>query len=182
MRRSTLIASLVLVAVSAAGAQTPIPAPPRLPGARGDFLVTFLQIERKFISLAEAMPVDKFNYTPGAGVRTFCEVLVHISAENYDLGKAFGVPPAPKELANAEATKCYADKVTVVAVMKKSFADIKTGVNNTKDTDLETPFTLFGSAQPKRAWLMATAEHAGEHLGQLIAYARVNGIVPPWSK
>lgn len=66
--------------------------------------------------------------------------------------------------------------------MKASFVAIKTGVANLKDADLDGPFTLFGMAQSRRAWLMATAEHAGEHLGQLIAYARVNNIVPPWSK
>ena len=179
MRRSTLFASLAFAgAASMAGAQ----APAKIAGVRGDFLGYFSQVETKFIQLAEAFPVDKYNYTPGKGVRSFCEVLVHISAENYEMGKAFGAVAAPKELANAESSKCYADKPTVVAAMKASFAAIKTGVTNTKDSELDGSFTLFGFPQARRTWLLGTAEHAGEHLGQLIAYARVNNITPPWSK
>ena len=179
MRRTTLIASITFAAAATlAGAQ----APARIAGARGDFLGNFGQVEKKFIQLAEVFPVDKYSYTPGKGVRSVCEVLVHISAENYEMGKAFGAVAAPKELANAESSTCYADKPTVVAAMKASFAAIKAGVTNMKDTDLDAPFTLFGSAQARRTWLLGTAEHAGEHLGQLIAYARVNNITPPWSK
>ena len=179
MRRTTLFASLAFVgAATLAGAQ----APARIGGARGDFLGNFGQVEKKFVQLAEAFPVDKYNYTPGKGVRSFCEVLVHISAENYEMGKAFGAVAPPKELANAESSKCYADKPTVVAAMKASFAAITAGVTKMNDADLEGSFTLFGAAQPRRTWLLATAEHAGEHLGQLIAYARVNNITPPWSK
>ena len=179
MRRTTFFASLAFAgAATVAGAQAPV----KIGGVRGDFLGNFSQVESKFIQLAEAFPVDKYNYTPGKGVRSFCEVLVHISAENYEMGKAFGAVAPPKELANAESSTCYADKPTVIAAMKASFSAIKTGVTNTKDSDLDGSFTLFGFPQARRTWLLGTAEHAGEHLGQLIAYARVNNIKPPWSK
>lgn len=180
MQRKIDLASLAFIAVAAtASAQAPAA---RIGGARGDFLASFGQIESKFNGLAQAFPVDKYNYAPGKGVRSVCEVLVHIAAENYEMGKAFGAVAPPKELANADASTCYADKATVSAAVKASFVAITTGVTNMKDADLEAPFTLFGMAQPRRAWLLGTAEHAGEHLGQLIAYARVNNIVPPWSK
>ncbi|MEA3245546.1 MAG: DinB family protein, partial [Gemmatimonadota bacterium] len=124
----------------------------------------------------------KYGWTPGKGVRTVCEVFTHIAAENYDLGKAFGGPDAPKELANVSVETCLGDKAKVQAALKTSFEAIQGAVRGMKDADLDGSFTLFGAAQPRRAWLMATAEHAGEHLGQLIAYARMNQIVPPWSK
>jgi uncharacterized damage-inducible protein DinB len=177
MRRSIVLAAFAVVAASTSAA-----AQAKVPGARGDFLASFTELEGKFTMLAEAFPVDKYGWRPGKGVRSVCEVFVHISAENYEMGKAFGAVAAPKELANAAADKCLGDKATVIAAMKASFAAIKTAVTNTKDSDLEAPFTLFGAARPRRTWLLATAEHAGEHLGQQIAYARVNGIVPPWSK
>ena len=179
MRRTIILTSFALLTTAVAGAQAPAA---RVPGARGDFLSSFGGIERKFTALAEAFPADKYDWRPGAGVRSVCEVLAHISAENYEMGKAFGSVVAPKELANGETVKCLGDKAKTAAAMKASFAAIRTAVTNTKDADLEAPFTLFGAAQARRTWLLATAEHAGEHLGQLIAYARVNGIVPPWSK
>lgn len=177
MRHRFLYLTLAFVAATASAQ-----APARIAGVRGDFLANFSQVESKFNALATAFPEDKYNYSPGKGVRSVCEVLVHISAENYEMGKAFGAVAAPKELANAESSTCYANKATIVAAVKASFTAIKTGVTNTKDADLEQSFTLFNFPQPRRAWLLATAEHAGEHLGQLIAYARVNGMVPPWSK
>ena len=178
MRRTIALASFGLIAAASLSAQAPV----RLAGARGDFMASFSQLERKFNALATAFPADKYDYAPGKGVRSVCEVLVHVAAENYEMGKAFGAEPAPENLADGEHAKCYADKPTVVAAVKQSFIVIKTGVTNTKDADIDLPFTLFGLAQPRRAWLLSTAEHAGEHLGQLIAYARVNSIVPPWSK
>lgn len=177
MRRSFMMAA-ALLAFAGTGAS----AQARVPGARGDFLASFGSIERKFTALAEAFPADKYNWRPGAGVRSVCEVLVHISAENYEMGKAFGAVAAPKDLTDGENAKCFGDKAAIIAAMKASFAAIRTGVTNTADADLEAPFTLFGAALPRRTWLLNTAEHAGEHLGQQIAYARVNGIVPPWSK
>jgi hypothetical protein len=178
MHRKVFIASLALVAVASAGAQ----APAKIAGSRGDFLGNFGEVQRKFIAMAEALPQDKYDWRPGKGVRSFCEVFVHISAENYEMGKAFGAAKAPKDLADGEHATCIGNKAAVIAAMKTSFDAINTAVKNTKDADIEQPFTLFGMAQPRRAWLLATDEHAGEHLGQLIAYARVNNIVPPWSK
>lgn len=156
--------------------------PQRLPGARGDFLVQMGQIEQKFEALTSAFPDAKYGWTPGKGVRTVCEVFAHITAENYGLGAAFGAAPAPKGLEDGEHVKCIGDQKATLAAMKASFAAIKTAVTNMKDSDLDQPATLFGFPQPKRAWLSATTEHAGEHLGQMIAYARMNNIVPPWSK
>jgi hypothetical protein len=65
--------------------------------------------------------------------------------------------------------------------MKASFTHFRDAVNATPDADADTNVKLFGRDFTKRKLLLATAEHAGEHLGQSIAYARVNGIVPPWS-
>lgn len=179
MSRAFRRAAACLLVASAALAQGKAPA---IGGARGDFLQNFSQIEKKFTMMAEALPPEKYGWRPGTGVRSFCEVFAHISAENYEMGKAFGAVAAPANLADGENAKCLGDKATTVAALKTSFAAITDAVKKTSDADIEKPFTLFGFAQPRRAWLLSTAEHAGEHLGQLIAYARVNNIVPPWSK
>lgn len=177
MRRAFVLSAIVIALLAQpAAAQSQV----RVTGARGDFLASFGALESKFTQLAGAFPADKYDWRPGQGVRSVCEVLVHITAENYEMGKAFGAPPAPKSL--GEGDTCIGDKATVAAAMKESFAAIRGGVLNTKDADLDGSFTLFGAALPRHTWLLNTAEHAGEHLGQLIAYARVNSIVPPWSK
>lgn len=176
MRRRVALSVLALATFSSIAAAQET----RVGGARGDFLASFGGLERKFGQLAEAFPQDKYDWRPGAGVRSVCEVFVHITVENYDMGKAFGGPAAPASLGAGD--KCIGNKAAVVAAMKASFAAIRTAVTNTKDADLEGTFTLFGANLPRRTWLFNIAEHAGEHLGQQIAYARVNGIVPPWSK
>lgn len=177
-RFRTVISALALLVPAAAPAQGQA----RVPGARGDFLASFGGAARKFEALAGAFPADKYAWTPGKGVRTVCEVFTHIAAENYDLGKAFGGPDAPGELAHVTVETCLGDKAKVEAALKTSFSAIEGAVRTMTDPDLDGAYTLFGMAQSRRAWLMATAEHAGEHLGQLIAYARMNQIVPPWSK
>lgn len=176
--RCLMQAALTLAIVAqAAAAQTSVP-----PGPRGDFIGTYRGVGQKVEALAAAFPQDKYDWAPGPGVRSACATFTHIAAENYDMGRAFGVAAAPANLAKVETLTCLGDKATVVAAVKKSFADILDAVGKMPDSDLEKPFTLFGASRPRRAWLLATAEHTGEHLGLLIAYARMNNIVPPWSK
>lgn len=84
MQRKSVFASLAFIAVAtAASAQAPAA---KIAGTRGDFLSSFGQVEAKFNQLATAFPADKYSYTPGKGVRSVCEVLVHIAAENYEMG------------------------------------------------------------------------------------------------
>jgi hypothetical protein len=118
---------------------------------------------------------------PSKDVRSTCEVFMHVSYDNYVLGAVVGLA-MPAELKVPAPEKCPADKAKVIAALKTSFAAFRTALNAMKDTELDAKHTLFGTSQTKRAWLLGTASHAGEHLGQSIAYARMNGIVPPWSK
>lgn len=170
---------VAMIAVAAAFAA---PSEARAQAAfKTEFLANYGQIESKFYQLAEAMPIGKYDWRPAAGVRSVCEVFMHVSVDNYLLGGAFGLA-MPKEMEGPDAEKCAGDKAKVLSVMKTSFAAIKASVNALADADMDKTATLFGATQSKRAWLLATAEHAGEHLGQSIAYARSNGVVPPWSK
>ncbi|MBM4193992.1 MAG: DinB family protein [Gemmatimonadetes bacterium] len=176
-RRASLLTAVVLVS----GAQLRAQAAAAPTGFRGEFLSQLGQLESKFAQLATAVPKDKYDWRPGTGVRSVCEVFMHISVDNYLLGKPFGLA-MPKEMEGPTAENCPADKAAVMNIMKVLFAALRGAVTAMPDADLAQPFTLFGATQTKRAWLLATAEHAGEHLGQQIAYARMNGVVPPWSK
>lgn len=176
LARATLPA-LTLVAISAGAFRAPLQAQT----VNSEFLANYTQEERKFTLLAEAIPFEKFSWRPMTGVRSVCEVFMHVAVDNYLLGKPFGVV-TPKEMEGPTAEQCLSDKASVVAAMKTSFDAIRAGVGAMTAAEAMQPYTLFGATQSKRAWLLATAEHAGEHLGQQIAYARMNGVVPPWSK
>ncbi|MDA1081912.1 MAG: DinB family protein [Gemmatimonadetes bacterium] len=175
--KRAMLPAVALFTISAGASRAPLQAQT----VNSEFLTNYAQVERKFSQLAEAIPFEKFSWRPMAGVRSVCEVFMHVAVDNYLLGKPFGAV-APKEMEGPTAEQCLSDKAKVVAAMKASFDAIKAGVGAMTAADAMQPYTLFGATQSKRAWLLATAEHAGEHLGQQIAYARMNGIVPPWSK
>ena len=150
-------------------------------GYRAEFNNIMKEIEGKYTQLATATPWEKFSWRPGKGVRSVCEVFLHISGENYFLAESLG-PKTPKDVDLKTIESCPASKDKVLATVKASFAHMRTAVNATPDKDSEVIVDFFGDKLSKRALMLAVAEHAGEHLGQEIAYARMNGIVPPWSK
>jgi uncharacterized damage-inducible protein DinB len=163
-----------VLAASAAAAQAP------QAGWRAEFLNSLAGAERKFVALAEATPWDKYAWKPAEGVRSVCEVFLHIAGANYLFAGPLGAkPPASVDVNNIE--KCPASRDQVVATMKASFVHLRTAVTSTPEGSADAPVEIFGMKMTRRGLLLFTAEHAGEHLGQSIAYARMNKIVPPWS-
>lgn len=158
----------------------PAPAVP-VAGARAEFLDQISYFEQRFTRLAEAMPADKYGWRPGQGVRSVGEVYAHIAAANYGIARALGTPlPAgidPKAIvANA------ADKAKTLQSLKDSFVHFKQAILSLSDADLDKPQKMFGHDTTKRGAFFLITGHLGEHLGQSIAYARMNGVVPPWSE
>jgi uncharacterized damage-inducible protein DinB len=150
-------------------------------GARAEFLAEVTFYEQRFGRLAQAMPAEKYTWRPGEGVRSVGEVYDHIVAANYGLARALGTPPPagfdPKAImANA------ADKPKTVQGLKDSFAYFRQAVLSLSDADLDKPLKLFGQQTTYRGAFIMITGHTGEHLGQSIAYARMNGIVPPWTE
>ncbi len=168
------------IAFPPASAQTP--AAPKT-GWRAEFLSTYAELESKYVGLAMAMPWDKYSWRPAndAKVRSTCEVFMHIVGENYMLVEPLGAV-TPKEIDFQTVEKCPAAKDKVVADIKASFAHTRNAVIKASDADADAMIKFFGQSITKRALLLSIAEHSGEHLGQLIAYARSNSIAPPWSK
>lgn len=149
-------------------------------GWRGEFLSQMNGIEGKFTQLANAMPWDKYSWRPGKGVRSVCEVFLHIAGDNYSLAEPLG-PKIPAGIDLKTIENCPDSKERVLATMKAGFAFIRNAAIATPAGDADAMVDFFGRKITKRALLLAIAEHAGEHLGQSIAYARMNGVVPPWS-
>lgn len=170
MKRVCVFALFVLFAVPAFAAK------PK--GFRAEFLSNLDDVQKKVIDLAGAVPAEKYAWRPGDGVRSVSEVYTHIAGSNYFLLTFIGVkPPAdmPKDIEK------ITDKQQVLAELRKSFDNLRAVLNNTPDADLEKSVNMFGQQTTERAVFTTILTHLHEHLGQSIAYARMNGIVPPWS-
>lgn len=146
------------------------------------------QVEEKMVSLAEAIPASSYDWRPAEGVRSVSEVLVHVAADNWFFPTAVGVP-APEatgiladdypSIQEYEARTMTPDEA--VAAMRESFRHLEEAMAAVDDAGLHEPMEFFGQEYtPLQLWVLATT-HVHEHLGQLIAYARTNGVVPPWS-
>ena len=169
----------VTVTTGAAASRAPQAVPTS--GYRAEFLDEVTYYEQRYTKLAEAMPTEKYSWRPGEGVRSVGEVFIHIVQANYGIAKAFGAAfPAgvdPKAL-SVVAT----DKAKTVQALKDSFAHFRQAILALGDGDADKPMKMFGRQTTTRGAFILITGHFGEHLGQSIAYARVNGIVPPWTE
>jgi uncharacterized damage-inducible protein DinB len=171
--KKLLIAGLCLAA--AAMAQSP-----SVPGFRGEFLKQLDDLEKKCVSLSEATPQAKYAWRPAEGVRSIGEVFVHIAGANYMFTRFIGAK-LPEGL-NPNMEKTVTKKSEITELLKKSFGHARQAVLDMPDGDLEKQVKMFGNMVTERQALFVMATHAHEHLGQSIAYARTNGVVPPWSE
>ena len=130
----------------------------------------------KFTGLARVMS-GKYDWKPSQGVRSVADVFNLIVKENGLLAGVLsgtpnaGAPPAP-----------ITDPEKMQEALKASYANLQKAITGLSDNDLQTPVKLFGRDMTKQAALMLILEDQHEHLGQSIAYARTNGVAPPWSK
>jgi len=148
-------------------------------GFRAEFLGDLDDVQKKITDLATAVPAEKYTWRPSAGVRSVSEVYMHVAGGNYFLATFLGVK-APDDM--PKDIEKITDKKEVLAALQKSFDHVRTIVKNTSDADLEKSVKLFGNDTTQRGVFVTMLNHMHEHLGQSIAYARMNGVVPPWSK
>lgn len=150
-----------------------------LTGERAAMLAQFDDAAGKLAQLAEAIGQDKYGWRPGTGVRSVSEVLMHVTGGNYYVLTFAGVQPSTQLARDAETS--VTDKAQVAAALRASFEHVRNAIRRLADADLDKPATMFGQQTTVRNVYMTTVSHAHEHLGQMIAYARTNGIKPPWS-
>lgn len=157
-------------------------AQPAAPSAdvRGEILRSVGDAEKKLTALAEAMPAEKYAWRPGEKVRSVGEVFMHVAGGNYFLPTFWGVKP-PEGVNPREFEASGADKAKVVATMKASFEHVRKAIQNAPEADLTKTIDIFGNSGTIREAMMLAANHNHEHLGQSIAYARMNAVTPPWS-
>lgn len=155
------------------------PAPSTAPGFVLEVMQQFEGSMTKFIALAEAMPADKYAWSPGPGVMTVAKVFGHVARYNYLYPATSLSAPAP-DGRDGDAAEDLADKARLVARLKESRDHVRGVVAGLRDPSQAT--RQYGRAVPQWAVLLQLVTHMNEHLGQSIAYARMNGVVPPWSR
>ena len=138
-------------------------------------------VTRQLIALAEATPAEKFAWRPAPGVRSTSEVYMHIAVANFYLLSVTG-PKMPDGMKPDQMEKTVIAKADVIDWLKRSLEAVKTARASLKPADMERSVKIFGRDAHVDGMYLRIIVHANEHMGQLIAYARMNGIVPPWSK
>ncbi|MBM4186312.1 MAG: DinB family protein [Gemmatimonadetes bacterium] len=178
MRTALTTATVLLTLVCPVAAQAPA-APSTAPGFVSEVIRHFDESMEKFIALAEAMPADKYAWSPGPGVMTVAKVFGHVARYNYLYPATSLGAPAP-DGRDGDAAEDLGDKAHLVARLKESRDHVRSVVARLADPSATT--RQYGRQVPQWSVLLQLVTHMNEHLGQSIAYARMNGIVPPWSR
>ena len=149
---------------------------------KAGFIADLDAMKVKFVGLAQAFPPDKYTWRPMEGVRSVSEVLMLIATEGYGfaptaLGGAAGLPREEMGKLNA-----VSDKAQVIDHLNKGFAYAKATLEKIDPATLTAKRAVMGQPRSLVDTTDLVAGDMHEHLGQLIAYARMNRIVPPWSK
>jgi uncharacterized damage-inducible protein DinB len=161
-----------------------------------DFAVTCKHLDQ----LSQATPADKYSWRPGPGVRSVSEVYVHVANGNFLLLSLTGVKLPAEYFPNVttdakgkpdtqavfkrmgELEKTVREKAVVTQMLKSSLDEVRNRFSQLTPAELDRPVDFFGEQTTVRGVYLRIFAHVNEHYGQSVAYARVNGIVPPWSQ
>lgn len=141
----------------------------------------WLHVSRQLVALAEAIPADKFAWRPAPGVRSTSEVINHITLANFFL-LAFTGPKLPADLKAEGMEKGLTNKAEVIAWLKRSQDAVRTAHAGIQPAALQSKVRIESREATVDGIYLRIIVHANEHMGQLVAYARMNGIAPPWSE
>lgn len=194
--KPTFSAALVIAATLAPAslfAQIPIDNPPVIgeitlarlttdpTTIRDEILDHFQRSSYKISELARVMPAEKFSWAPGEGVMQVGEVYMHIARYNFMyLDQNLGIaPPNGFDYADIESIR---DKEKVREIHEMSVRHVMEQVGALTEAKLAGQTELYGRTVQGWAVLLQLVSHMNEHVGQSVSYARMNGIVPPWSR
>ena len=181
------VAFVLLLAASALQAQQSQPQQPPTIASSVDREVS--GIEKLVVDAAEAMPEDKFNFSPESlnisgseykGVRTFAVQVKHVAASNYFIWSPLTGDKLPEGLKDGNGPENLKTKADIVKFLKDSFAlGHKAAATLTTENMLQTP---EHSKSTRLRLATFGVAHACDHYGQMVEYLRMNGIVPPASR
>jgi uncharacterized damage-inducible protein DinB len=137
-------------------------------------------VSSQLLALAEATPEEKFAWRPAPGVRSTSEVYMHIALANFYLLSVTG-PKMPAELKEG-MEKSVTAKAEVINWLKRSLDAVKQAHLGVTAQDLQRKVHIADRDATVDGMYLRIIVHANEHMGQLVAYARMSGVAPPWSK
>jgi uncharacterized damage-inducible protein DinB len=138
-------------------------------------------VSKQLLALAQATPAEKFAWRPAPGIRSVSEVYMHIAIANFYLLSVTG-PKMPANLTSDDQEKTITAKADVIDWLRRSLDAVKTAHAAVKPNDLLRKVKVNGRDATVDGMYLRIIVHANEHMGQLIAYARMSGVVPPWAK
>jgi hypothetical protein len=148
----------------------------------------FNKIERDILTSAEAMPEDKFNFTPESlviknsdfkGVRTFAGQIMHLSTDNILIWSAINGDYVRTDIEDVNGPKTIITKKAVIEYLKSSFATGRKAIATLNSQNAMDPIDFRGRKLAKLDLAFYALTHANEHYGQMVIYLRMCGIIPP---
>ncbi|MBK6456162.1 MAG: DinB family protein [Gemmatimonadetes bacterium] len=179
-----LAAALAVAAPVALRAQ----AAPTAPSWMGEMHRDVNGAQKKMIDLAKAIPEAAYDWRPSAGTRSVREVFLHVASDNYfiPIGMGKPAPEASGITSDMKSVGAYEkrnlSKEQIVAELEASYKHLHQGMALTTDANASESIKFFGQDWTRMRAMTLTVTHLHEHLGQAIAYARSNNVVPPWSQ
>ena len=177
-------------AASGAYAQRPAATPPASVGAAIDREISL--VERQIVAAVEAMPEDKFNFSPDSldikganfkGVYTFAGLAKHLAAANYFLWGGAGGDKIPAIITGVKGPESMTSRAEIIQLLKDSFASgHHAAAALTAENSLDMVPGPGGNKVPRVFGLTFGVVHAYDEYGQMEEYLRMNGIVPPASR
>jgi uncharacterized damage-inducible protein DinB len=147
---------------------------------KGQSLVDLAGVQKKFVDLANALPAGKLTWRPSADSRSFAELFLHVAGERYGILGMMGAT-APADFNGKTFEKSTTDKAQIVAELNRSWDFAQKAINGMSNADFAKLLPKLGPQANAGDVVYILVGDAHEHLGQAVAYARENGVVPPWT-
>jgi uncharacterized damage-inducible protein DinB len=183
MKSASLLLLLVLSAATiAVPAQNP-PATDRTAPAydmKAQSLLDLQRVQKRFVDLANAVPADKLTWRPSPDARSFAEVFLHVAGERYGILALMGATP-PAGFNGKTFEKSTTDRARIIDELNKSWNFANSTISGMSNADFAKLLPKLGPQANAGDVVYILVADAHEHLGQAVAYARINGVVPPWT-
>src|SRR5579859_6472818 len=164
-------------------AQTPAPSTDSTAPSydmKAQALLDLQAVNKKCVDLAQALPSDKITWRPSPDTRSFAEVFLHVAGERYGFLTLLGATP-PAGFKAGQFDKSTIERERIVEALNQSWDFTSKTINGMSNADFAKLLPKLGPQANEGDVVYLLVADAHEHLGQLVAYARQNGIVPPWT-
>src|SRR5436190_14234041 len=143
-------------------------------------LVDLERVQKKFVDLLDAVPADKLTWRPSSDSRSFAELFLHVAGERYGMLRLMGATP-PSDYDGKKFEKFTTDKAQIASELNRTWGFAQKTINGMSNADFAKLMPELGPQVNAGDVVYILVADAHEHLGQAVAYARMNGVAPPWT-